>query len=148
MRPSYHAIISFSLGALLWFFTKSVYAGILCFLSGWLIDFDHVIEYALQYGFKNFKFKTIYQTCKLVLFDRLYLIFHAYEIMIILWVATIATKNIYLLGISIGYSSHLIMDVITNPVLPFSYFITRRFLKQFKIHELMKESFIPRLKKK
>ena len=148
MRPSFHGIISFSLGALLWYFTKSVYAGLLCFLFGYLIDFDHVIEYALQYGFKNFKSKTIYQTCKLVLFDRLYLVFHAYEIMIILWVATVVTKNIYLLGISIGYSSHLIMDVITNPVLPFSYFMTRRFLKQFKIHELMKESFNLRVKKK
>ena len=123
MKPSRHIIVSFSLGLVLWVFTKSIYAGILCFLSGVLVDFDHIVEYVVHHGLKTITIKRVYQASvqtgedkgKLK-FKKLYLIFHAHEIAIFFIIAAVVTRNMYLSAIAIGYSVHLIMDCVANPL--------------------------------
>lgn len=140
MKPSIHVAVSFSVGVALWFFTKSVYAALLCFLSGIFVDFDHIVEFIIHFGRKDFNFRKIYQVCEEMLFDRLYLIFHSAEIAILFWAAALYTKNIYLLSIAVGYSSHLLLDFIGNPIHAFSYFIIRRFIRGFETDRLMKKN--------
>ncbi len=145
MKSSVHAITSLSIGALMWFFTKSLYAGILCFISGFFIDIDHIIEYVIHYGWKNFSFKRLFQVCEQTTklercrFQKIYLIFHSGELAILLWIVFILTKDIYLFAIAIGYSIHLIMDCIGNPTHPYYIFITFRAIKDFDTEKLIRK---------
>jgi hypothetical protein len=141
MKPVIHAITSFSLGVVLWFFTKSFSAAFLCFISGTIVDFDHVIEYIIHFGRKSLTLKNLYHVCEEMLFNRLYVIFHSIELVILFWLAALLIKNIYLLAISMGYTSHLILDLIGNPLHPFSYFLVRRFKKRFVTERLIKKNF-------
>lgn len=147
MKSSIHAITSLSIGALLWFFTKSLYAGILCFISGFFTDLDHIIEYVIHYGWKDFTLKRFFlvceQTCKQEgdeRFPKIYLIFHAVELAVLLWIISIFTKNIYLIAITIGHSVHLILDYISGILYPCSHFIIYRAIKGFNVEKLHKKS--------
>lgn len=139
MLPSRHIIVSLPLGVTVGFFTQSILAGILCFLTGVLIDVDHFIEYAIHYGLKNFNFKEFYQTCRKMArrieeggVEKLYLVFHAIEIAILLWLSFIFTKNIYLLAIALGYTGHIILDVAANEAKPHAYLISWRMKNGFR----------------
>ncbi|MGB2706367.1 MAG: hypothetical protein WBC74_05900 [Candidatus Omnitrophota bacterium] len=146
MKPSRHIIASACIGGALAFFTKSVYAGIICFASGIFVDFDHVIEYIIHHKWKNLSFRNVYymseQTSKGENgegFKKLYLVFHIGEIALLLWVAAIYTKNIYLLAISLGYSAHIVMDSIGNTMEPAGYFVLWRAMNKFDTERLMKK---------
>ncbi len=143
MRPSKHIIASLTIGALLWLFTRSLYAGLLCFASGVLVDLDHILEYIIHHGWKGLSFKNMYEACEQtekqkgdMRFKKLYIIFHTGEAALLLWIAAIYTKNIFLLAIAWGYSSHLILDIIGNKVYPISYFMFRRAINKFDSDKL------------
>jgi len=145
MKPSIHLATSFFVGVVIWFFTKSIYAGALCLASGVLVDSDHFIEFGIQHGWKNLTLKNVYEVSLRTgteeegpRFTRLYLIFHTAEIAILFWVAFICTQNIYLLAIAAGYSSHLILDSIGNTIFPHSYFMIWRIIKKFDTEKLSK----------
>lgn len=146
MLPSRHIIVSLPLGASVWFFTQSVPAALLCFLTGTLlIDLDHLIEYAIHHGFKNPNFKEFYQTCRRMPkpqeeggVKKIYLFFHAIEISILLWVAFAVSKNIYLLSIALGYTGHLALDITGNEIKPWAYFISARMKNGFKTLKIVK----------
>lgn len=145
MRPEIHAAVSFSLGVVFWLFTKSVYAGFLCFLSGILIDADHILEYAIHHRSKGFSVRKICQACRdtskqegELKFPKLYLFLHSWELVIISCIAAAYTKNIYLAAIAMGYTSHLVLDSTKNPAYPHSYFIIWRAIKNFHTHHLLR----------
>ena len=147
MRPSGHLIASLTISAVLVFFTKSVSAGILCFFSGILVDLDHIIEYVIHHDWKGLTVKTLYQACEEtesqvgeLRFERLYLIFHAAEIALLLWAAVIYTKDLHILAIAIGYSLHLLLDCAANKVYPISYFMIWRVIKKFNSDKLIRKS--------
>lgn len=143
MKPPKHVIASLSLGAIVWSFTQSQVAGLLCFLSGVLIDVDHLIDYTIHYGLKTFNFREIYQACERLArrkeeggVKNIYLIFHAAEIAILLWLGFVFTHNIYLLSIALGYTGHLIMDTPNSEIKPSAYFLSLRMKKGFRTKEL------------
>ena len=72
--------------------------------------------------------------------DKVYLIFHVGEIVILLWVSFIFFRNIYLIAITLGLSAHLIMDSMAGKVKPQTYFMSYRMKKAFKAREF----FLPR----
>ncbi len=143
----------------MWLFTKSLYAGILCFISGFFIDIDHIIEYVIQYGWKDFSFKRFFQVCEQTCnpphqnlwcegkqegkdrFRKMHLVFHIGELAILLWIVSIYTKNIYLFAIAIGYSIHLIMDCIGNSAHPYYIFVTFRAIKDFDTEKLIRREY-------
>ena len=45
MKPPGHAVISLTIGGVLWAVTKSPYSMLAAALSGVLIDLDHLLEY-------------------------------------------------------------------------------------------------------
>jgi len=138
MKPSRHIIASALLSGVLWFFTKSFFAAGLCFVSGVLIDVDHVIEYIIHYGARGLNLKKVYKACEDMRFNRLYLVFHTAELGILLWAATVLTQNIYLLALASGYSLHLILDIVGNQVHPLYYFFILRLLHKFHTERLTK----------
>lgn len=140
MKLAKHIILSLIISIVLFIFTKSVYAGILCFVFGVFMDVDHIIEYILHYGWKDFTLKNVFRACEQtekregkLRFKKLYLIFHIGEIAILLLVAAIFLNNIYLWAIAIGYSSHLFFDLIGNNIKPINYLLSWRIMNNFDI---------------
>lgn len=138
MSPISHIIVSFSAGAGVWFFAKSLYAGLVCFIAGIFLDLDHIIEYVIHYGWKDLSPGKVYQTCEQTTrqegerqFPKLYLLFHSGEVAILLWIGALYIKNLYLIIIALGYSMHMAMDCIGNPMYVYSYFIIWRMIKGF-----------------
>ncbi len=140
MSPSRHIIVSLPLAIAVGSFTQSALAGLLCLFSGVLVDADHLIEYIIHYGLRRLNFKAVYQTCEGMIkpeeeggVKKLYLFFHTLEICILLWIGYALSKNLYLLSIALGYTGHLIMDIIGNSKImkPLSYFITLRAINGF-----------------
>lgn len=138
MKPSRHVIVSAVLGAGIWFYTKSIYASIICFISGILVDLDHVFEYGIHFGLKDFSVKKLYEKSRETDkhkgergYEKLYLIFHSSEVAIFLWIAAICTENILLLALALGYSSHIVLDSFWNTINPLSYFILHRAKHKF-----------------
>lgn len=150
MLPSRHIVASLPLAAGVGLLTESLLAGLLCFASGVLIDIDHFVEYAIHYwGLPGFslKLKTVYPACKkwsnaegLKEIKRLYLVFHIGEITILLWIFFVFSANIYLLGLALGYTGHLIMDAGTNVLKPSAYFMLSRIRNSFSTIKLLKDS--------
>ncbi|MFH1867780.1 MAG: hypothetical protein ABH843_02300 [Candidatus Omnitrophota bacterium] len=145
MRPEIHAVVSFSLGVILWLLTKSVYAGFLCFIAGIVVDLDHIVEYIIHHSSRGFTIKKVCQACDQtnkqegeLKFPKLYLFFHSWELVIIFAIAVVYLRNIYLAAIAMGYASHLILDSTKNPAYPYSYFIIWRVIKKFHTHHLLR----------
>lgn len=147
MLPSRHIIVSVSLGAIVWLFSKSLFAGLLCLFAGTLIDIDHLVEYIVHYGLHGFNFKECYWTCVKfiepegkVSIKKIYLLFHVGELAILLWVVFMLTKSIYLFSIALGYTVHLIMDASFNLITPSAYFMTCRIKNGFNIIRFIRNS--------
>ena len=146
MKPSRHVIVSAVLGAGIWFYTKSIYASIICFISGILVDLDHVFEYGIHFGLKDFSVKKLYEKSRETDkhkgergYEKLYLIFHSSEVAIFLWIAAICTENIFLLALALGYSSHIVLDSFGNTINPLSYFILHRSRHKFNTRKYFKK---------
>ena len=133
------------MGIIISFFTKSLFAGLICFFSGVLLDIDHIIEYIVHFGWRNFTLKGCYEECERIAkgqgelrFKKMYLIFHSAELIFILWLASFYTKNIYLFSAALGYSLHLVLDCIGNQLYPQAYFILWRTINNFPAWEVLK----------
>lgn len=141
MKPVHHVLISTGVSALFWSAFKSVPATAVCFLSGIFIDIDH----HLDYWFVRKKFPWNYGKMKDYFFSQkyrggpLYLIFHAYEWLILLWgFIFIGQPGIFWQGLGVGLTTHMIADLIYNPIKPYGYFITYRFLRHFNSERILK----------
>lgn len=139
MLPSRHVIASFSIGAVFYFFSRSIAASLFCIFSGVLVDLDHFLDYAINSGMKRFTFKEMYWACLNLPhlkeeseIKKVYLLLHAWEIVVILWIVYILTRNIYSLALAIGYTEHLILDTVARAFHPLAYSLIYRFRRGFK----------------
>lgn len=146
MKPPAHIIVSLSLSGMIWFFSKSLYGAIICFVSGTAIDIDHVLDYAVCYGWNFNLFKQLLRGCierekskRKMELRKVYFIFHSAEIAFILWILSWQTNNIYILSGALGYSVHLILDYIGNQGDFKFYFIAWRIAKGFNSKLLLPE---------
>lgn len=145
MLPIKHIAVSAPLAVTLGWLTESLWAGMLCFFSGFLVDLDHMLEYLLYYGLKDVRPKKVYHACANMAnweeegkVNRIFLVLHAAEIAIALWVGYAFTQNIYLLAAALGYSAHLIMDASANAIKPSAYFLTTRIKNGFRMVKLVR----------
>lgn len=71
-------------------------------------------------------------------FDKVYLFLHSFEIVLLLWLGLLfLSRNMVLLGITIGYSHHLLLDLSSNKTTsPFTYFLLFRIYNKFDINRL------------
>ena len=144
MNAEIHAAVSFSLGLAVWLFTKSFLGGILCFIAGIIPDIDHIIEFLMHYHPKELSAKRFFMECRDTGkgresgFKKLRLFFHSMELCIILVIASFITKNIYVISMTLGYASHMVLDAIANPIRASSYFFIKRIFVKFDTDKLMK----------
>lgn len=120
-----------------------------CFFSGVLIDLDHYLEYYLLRKEFPYRYKDLVDFCWYNDEKKLYLLFHAYEYVFVLWFL------IYFFGLSpvwsglaIGLTIHLLLDQWTNPIKPLFYFLTFRIKNKFEKIEIISEAYYQRKSKK
>ncbi len=138
MKVSRHIIVSVSVGAVVSFWFNNLYAGIICLLSGVLVDSDHILEYIIEYRWRDFTFKKCYVACENNQFKKIHLVLHSIEIILVLWVFVVYTRNIYLFAGTLGYSVHLLLDIVGNRASPRSYFFIWRAVNKFSADRFLK----------
>ncbi len=147
MLPLGHVIASGFISALVWVFFKSFGCAVVSFLSGILIDSDHIIDYYANHGF-TFKIKTMYYACVDIKLKKVYIILHSYELIALLWVliCLFSLSNIWK-AFAIGLTQHLIIDQVTNPIKKPGYFLTYRIINGFKREHIINKEFYGRAKR-
>ena len=132
MKPTGHAIFSCIIGLFVWYYFKSAGAAIVSFLTGIFIDLDHFFDY---YANKHFtlSLKKVYDASCDDSFDKFYLLLNSYELVIALWVLIAAfSLGIFWKAVAIGFTQHMILDQLTNPLTVPGYFLIYRIMKGFK----------------
>jgi len=111
---------------------------------GFFIDIDHVIDYAM-YFLSNGHYFTLTEFIRGGYFEtnrRIYVLFHAWEFVIILWLVykllSLRYKkdnriNLLLLA-ALAILGHLVVDQLTNGVSPLFYFISYRAINGFGLN--------------
>lgn len=131
-----HLFITLLIGAYLykkyrlWFIWPAV------FLTGFLLDIDHLFDYFLYYG-PQFSLDTFLQTNHFVDAQTVYVPLHSWEISILLIFLGIKSepKKVQALFLALGLSlgGHLIWDQITNPANILAYSFIYRILNNFTL---------------
>lgn len=126
MKPSSHLIASAVVSTSIYMQTKSETVSIVSFLSGFLIDIDHCIDYVREYGFKT-DVKEFFRIFHETRFKKLFLVFHAWEwLPLLLFLAWFYQWNEIILGVFIGVFHHLILDQFANGFSVWGYSIIYR----------------------
>ena len=124
---------------------KSFSCALICFLTGILIDIDHLFEYIKDVGW-NLNLKQFFKFCYELKYERLYLLLHAYEYLFLIAIIIIISDfNHLAIAVGIGYMQHLIFDQVVNPVRPMTYFISYRLKNRFSKQRLLKDDFFSSL---
>lgn len=126
MKPIWHIISSLILGALFFYFTKSINAGFIILLAGVFIDLDHILDFWKSRS-KNFKNQ------------KTFVLWHGYEYLIILFVLAYYLNWPVLLNAFIaGIALHYLLDVYNlkkDKKHVLSYFLIFRIVKRFTINK-------------
>ena len=125
---------------------KSVASALVCFCAGILVDVDHYFDYVRDRGL-DFNIKRFFCYINKEQYDQLYLVFHAYEYLVLLALMLVLSNyNLLLVAGTVGFTQHLLFDQLTNPVKPFAYFMTYRFKKGFSKQCLLQDEYLASLK--
>ena len=94
LHLSIHLFFAILAGLIIWLIYKKP---IICLvggvIGGFLIDFDHFIDYLIVFGF-NFKFDYFFNGYQFLKSDKIYILFHGWEYVIILVIlGLILAKN-------------------------------------------------------
>jgi hypothetical protein len=150
----YHELIHLSLalliGYLVWKKFKQLVPAFAAALSGaFLIDADHLFDYFMTFGF-SFNPHYFWNSIQFEVSRKVYVPFHAWEYIIILSIAFFyldkkfkKKKQTYLkvilsliLALNLGIYSHLIVDTITNGVVPLGYSLIYRAKNNFNLDKI------------
>lgn len=137
MRFEKHLASSIPLTAAVYFYFKSKLLAV-SFVIGYIfIDLDHLLDYFITYGV-NLNIRQFFEATYNFRYRTLILFFHSYELLILLWIYSwlFRLDNIFLEGISLGFTVHIIIDNFTNPIYPCGYFFIFRALRGFKSNSL------------
>lgn len=145
MKTLVHVSTSAMLSGTVYAATYSPDIAIACFLSGILLDLDHLLDYFLlareQYSLKNFR-----SWCDDARWERIILLLHSYEIYFVLCVITFHFQHELLIGLMLGTGLHLMLDELGNRfsqrdymLSPWFYFLVYRISVGFHNEKLRRE---------
>lgn len=104
------------------------------FLGEFFLDTDHLFDYLLAFGF-SFNLKAFLHGKMFEVLHKTYVIFHAWEWIIVLWVIIYFTKKVsikyFLLAMSLGILFHLTYDTFYSHFYFQGYSIIFRLLHGF-----------------
>ena len=115
MKLPVHIISSTIISSLVYFITKSFILSITTFLSGIFIDLDHFIDYFYTERKVKIDVKDFFYKCENFQLKKTFLLLHSYEIIVLLIILNfLYPENKFVVGFSIGYGTHLLLDIIYN----------------------------------
>lgn len=131
MKPTAHIYASAAAGGAVYGMTGSLETAVSCLLSGVFLDVDHLLDYYLLAG-GRFSFKDFFSWCNDLRWKKIYLVFHSYELYVLLLLAAWLFPGRALTGALLGMGLHLLMDQAGNTVLnKWFYFMTFRYRSGF-----------------
>ncbi len=111
-------------------------------LGGFLIDFDHFIDYFIAFGFK-FKLAYFTNSCYSLKDGKFFYFFHGWEYVAIFLILSFVVrkskklKSIFL-ALALGLGFHLMVDTLINEGMrPEGYSILYRAVNSFKIEKVV-----------
>lgn len=142
MKPAKHALISAVVALACLVSTNSWIFSILTFLSGFVIDIDHLFDY-FQSGNK-LNLKELLGSSYFKKSGKMYVVLHSYELLFPLFVIAFTFGGLQL-GVWMGLSFilHLISDQLSYSTHPLAYFITFRAMKNFSLNILCSKNKRP-----
>jgi len=138
MKIANHAIIAITIGSIIYSYTHSWMAFLGFSFANILVDLDHYIDYIREHRF-TFNIKKVHDVCLYPTnFEKLILIMHSYELIILMWVAILLFRSNFMWRyIIMGISLHILIDQMTNPILPQTYFFLFRIKNGFKRNRIL-----------
>jgi len=137
MSPTQHTVVSTVVSFGFWSLTQSWAASILCFLGGIFIDLDHLLDYWIAKRKIFFTYPELLKFFEQESQGKMYLIFHSYEFLCVLWILEIAfLPSPEFLAVLAGTTIHLFLDQFFNEMRPFSYFFSYRIKCHFRKEEI------------
>jgi hypothetical protein len=132
IKLQHHTIVSLGFGIAFYLAFRSFAGALICFFSGILVDVDHYVDYVRDRGL-NFNLKRFFAYSYGLEYERLFILFHGYEYILMLAVMLgLSDYNLLVAAVFTGYTQHLLFDQFTNPVKPLAYFITYRLKNRFR----------------
>ena len=131
MKPVRHLATSAAVSGALYTLTGDTELSLASFVSGVLLDVDHIPDYLAQPR-RSRSVSDFVQTCLGRQLDRAYLVLHAWELLIGAALLTAFTGYGSIpLGLLAGFLHHMLLDHIGNRVHPFGYSLLWRASKRF-----------------
>ena len=114
MKLQAHIPIALTVSVATYFIFRSIETSIWCFIAGIFIDLDHLFDYFVTEGIK-FDIKDFFDKCYRCELKKYYIVLHSYEFIAILILVTCLVKLNLLLGLTIGITTHFLLDIFSNP---------------------------------
>jgi len=139
IRPAGHAIATLAISGLVYLTFRSTTAFFASLFAGILIDVDHILDYYLQRGV-TLKIRKIYFWCAEKQFDFIFLFFHSFELVFLLWsIISLFRLGIFWFAFAIGITQHMVLDILFNRSLNvYCYFLSFRIVKKFRKGNILK----------
>lgn len=141
MKPTQHLALSAVSGVLVGLVLRSWAAGISCFLIGVFIDVDHFVDLWLNRGF-TLRPAALLDFCYFGTSRKFYDVLHGWEyVPVYLWISTFPGLREAGLGLTVGYTLHLLADQCCNTHLHrLTYFFSFRALHRFESSKIVLSS--------
>lgn len=114
------------------FFTNSAYIAVVTLLSGVFIDLDHWFDYFVHAGKIKIDVKDFFDKCNNTEFNRYFLFLHSYEFIVVLLIMAFVCKTAILIGLSLGFGSHMLVDTLNWPKGAICYSLIYRIAVRFE----------------
>jgi hypothetical protein len=139
MTVGFHITLSAMVSSILFVFFKSWVLSLSSFITGFLIDIDHLIDYWREYGFR-INVKEIFSVFTYKKLNNLTMYLHGWEWLILLCMSAWLTNwNLWVIGILTGYAHHIFTDQIGNKPPALGYFLFWRWKKGFLMKAMYPE---------
>jgi len=132
MNLKHHVATSTGVSAVVYYLSGSMELTLASFLSGVLIDIDHVFDYLFHRGMR-FDIKDFFRFFAEERYRRLTLLFHGWEwLFMLLAISWLTEWNFLITGIFIGFTQHMVFDKLYNISRFSSYSLLYRWRVGFK----------------
>jgi len=137
MKLKQHITISLFFSAFLFAISKSWIIFTSSLISGVLIDIDHVFDYFWEYR-KRLVIKDFFSAHYNRKASFGSLIFHSWELLFSLNIyAFFISGNSWIIGITIGFTQHVVLDQIFNKPNKWGYFFFWRLKNNFSLKKML-----------
>jgi hypothetical protein len=138
MRTFGHIVTSAGVGLASYLRYRSRPAAVACFLAGWLIDLDHIVDYVWAHGWK-LNWSRVKEAEHERYSGKLYLPLHSFELLaLFFFLFRGPRRQPYRVGITLSVLTHLLLDQKCNPSRkPFTYFLADRIRKRFDAAKIL-----------